>query len=64
MALAQAIPAVLAGYVASINGILPVYVASAFIALGGLAFWILFKPGRDDKYAAPSGAEAAQGSVH
>lgn len=57
MALAQSIPAIASGYVASINDNLPVMVGSFVIALGGIAFWILFKPGRDDKFAAPSGAE-------
>lgn len=57
MALAQSIPAVISGYVASVNEALPIVVGSAVIALGGIAFWLLFKPGRDDKLAAPSGAD-------
>lgn len=44
MALAQAIPAVIAGYVATVNDNLPVAVGSATIALAGIAFWILFRP--------------------
>lgn len=57
MALAQSIPAILSGYVASVNEALPIVVGSAVVALGGIAFWLLFKPGRDDKYAALSGAD-------
>ena len=59
MALAQAIPAIIAGYVASINDNLPVFVGAAVIFLAGAAFWAFFKPGRDDKYGAPSGADHA-----
>lgn len=44
MALAQAIPAVLAGYIASVNDNLPVVVGSALIAFGGIIFWLLFRP--------------------
>ena len=50
MALAQAIPAIIAGYVATVNDNLPVFVGSVVIALSGIAFLILFQPGRDDKY--------------
>lgn len=57
MALAQTIPAIMSGYIATINDNLPVVVGSVVIALGGIAFWILFKPGRDDQFASPSGAE-------
>jgi DHA1 family tetracycline resistance protein-like MFS transporter len=57
MALAQAIPAVIAGYVASFNDQMPLIVGSSLIAFGGVLFWVLFKPGRDDRYAATSGAE-------
>ena len=59
MALAQSIPAIISGYVATINDNLPILVASIVIALSGIAFWIFFKPGRDDRYGAVSGAEAA-----
>lgn len=48
MALAQSIPAILTGYVATINQNLPMTVASLVIATGGIIFWILFRPGRDD----------------
>lgn len=57
MALAQAIPAVVAGYTASINDHLPIAIGSGLIAFAGILFWVLFKPGRDDKFAAASGAE-------
>ncbi len=50
MALAQAIPAIIAGYVATINNNLPVFVGSVIIGLAGVSFWLFFKPGRDDKY--------------
>lgn len=50
MALAQAIPAVIAGYVATVNDNLPVFVGSVVITLAGMSFWIFFRPGRDDKY--------------
>ena len=59
MALAQSIPAIISGYVATINDNLPILVASIVIALAGIAFWIFFKPGRDDRYGAVSGVEAA-----
>ena len=64
MALAQSIPAILSGYLASINDSLPILIGSAIIALGGVAFWIFFKPGRDDAHAAPSGAEVAHAVAH
>lgn len=54
MALAQAIPAVVAGYVATVNDNLPVMVGSVLIAFAGIAFWLFFKPGRDDKYGVSS----------
>ena len=44
MALAQAIPAIIAGYVATISDNLPIVVGSIFIALAGLAFWVFFRP--------------------
>ncbi len=51
MALAQAIPAIIAGYVATVNDNLPVFVGSVTIALGGIAFWVFFRPKRyQDKY--------------
>ena len=43
-ALAQAIPAIIAGYVATINTSATVITASALIGLAGLVFWVLFKP--------------------
>jgi len=43
-ALAQGIPAVMSGYVASISVGLPTLVGSSIIALAGLMFWIRFKP--------------------
>lgn len=50
VALAQSIPAILTGYIASVNQSLPIAVASAVMASAGVVFWLLFKPGRDDKY--------------
>ena len=44
MALGQAIPAILAGYIATIDPYLPLVVGSSTIIFGGLMFWILFKP--------------------
>jgi len=58
-ALAQSFPAIMSGYIASINDSLPIIVGSGVIALAGIAFWVFFKPGRDDKYAAQSGADVA-----
>jgi len=43
-ALAQGIPAVLSGYVASIAYYLPVVVSSILIAFAAIAFWVLVKP--------------------
>ena len=43
-ALAQGIPAVLSGYVATISVGLPTLVGSSLIALAGLMFWVRFKP--------------------
>jgi len=48
MALAQAIPAVIAGYVATISSVMPILVGSITITLAGIVFWLLFKPGYDD----------------
>lgn len=45
-ALAQAIPAIMAGYVATINTSATVITASVLIACAGLAFWLLFKPNK------------------
>ena len=45
-ALAQAIPAIIAGYVATINTSATVITASLLIGLSGLLFWIIFKPKR------------------
>lgn len=49
-ALAQAIPAILAGYIATHHARLPVLVGGFTIIIGGLLFRYLFKPGRDDIY--------------
>lgn len=43
-ALAQAIPAMLAGYIAGHHARLPILVGSACIFLGGIIFWVIFKP--------------------
>jgi DHA1 family tetracycline resistance protein-like MFS transporter len=43
-AMAQAIPAIIAGYVATINTSATVITASILIALAGIIFWVLFKP--------------------
>lgn len=47
-ALSQTFPAILSGYVATINQHLPVTVGAGFIAAAGIVFWILYKPGIDD----------------
>lgn len=44
MALAQTIPPVISGYVATINPHLPIFVGSSVMVLGGILFWVLFKP--------------------
>ena len=44
MAVAQAVPAVVAGYVASISDSLPIIVGGVLVAMAGLAFWIFFHP--------------------
>jgi DHA1 family tetracycline resistance protein-like MFS transporter len=44
MALAQSIPAILVGYVASFDKGLVLVVASGLIGLAGIVFWILFEP--------------------
>lgn len=43
-ALAQAIPSILAGYIASYHARLPIMVGSLCVALGGIIFWLIFKP--------------------
>lgn len=43
-ALAQAIPAILAGYIASHHARLPIMVGSMCIFLAGIIFWLIFKP--------------------
>lgn len=43
-ALAQAIPAIIAGYVATINTSATVITASILIFLAGILFWLLFNP--------------------
>lgn len=48
MALAQSIPAIASGYVASVDQTFTVFAASGLIALAGIAFWIFFRPGHDD----------------
>ena len=47
-ALSQTVPAILSGYIATINQHLPVSVGAGMIALAGLVFWILYRPGIDD----------------
>lgn len=64
MALAQSIPAVLSGYIATVNDNLPILVGSFIVALAGVSFLLLFKPGRDDKYAAVSGADISGAIAH
>ena len=44
MAIAQAIPAILSGYVASMYPTLPILVGSFVVMLAGLCFWKLFNP--------------------
>lgn len=51
MALAQSIPAAMSGYIATIGINLPLIVGSSVIACAGIAFWVFFKPGRDDRFA-------------
>jgi DHA1 family tetracycline resistance protein-like MFS transporter len=64
MALAQAIPAIIAGYVATIGVNVPIFVASGIIAIAGISFWVLFRPGRDDAHAQPSGADKSLPANH
>ena len=49
-ALAQAIPAILAGYIATHHARLPVLVGGILIILAGILFRNLFKAGRDDAH--------------
>jgi hypothetical protein len=42
-ALAQAIPAILAGYLSAYNAVLPVLVGSIATLIGGILFVIMFK---------------------
>lgn len=43
-ALAQAIPAIIAGYVATINEIAPIVVGSLLMVAAGIVFWLRFHP--------------------
>jgi predicted phosphatase len=43
-ALAQGIPAVISGYIATLAVWMPSVVASAMMVLGGLLFWVTFRP--------------------
>lgn len=49
MALAQTFPAILSGYIASIHETLPTALGSVTVAIGGILFWILFKPNQFSK---------------
>ncbi len=49
-ALAQGIPAVISGYVASIAVGLPTLVGSSLIIVGGIIFWLTFKPSMVKKH--------------
>lgn len=44
MAIAQVFPAILSGYVASIESSLPIMVGSLTVYIGGILFWLLFNP--------------------
>ena len=44
MAIAQAIPAIISGYIASIGATLPIIVGSFICISAGLCFWLLFNP--------------------
>lgn len=44
MAIAQVFPSLLSGYFASIYSTLPLFAGSLTVMLGGVAFWLLFKP--------------------
>lgn len=44
MAIAQAIPAILSGYIASIGTTIPIIVGSFICLSAGLCFWLLFNP--------------------
>jgi hypothetical protein len=43
-ALAQGIPAIISGYVASITLSLPLVVSSSILALAGVVYWMFVKP--------------------
>jgi DHA1 family tetracycline resistance protein-like MFS transporter len=43
-ALAQSIPAIIAGYVASMGVNTPIIVGSTVMAIAGLTFWVMYKP--------------------
>jgi MFS transporter, DHA1 family, tetracycline resistance protein len=58
-ALAQGIPAVISGYVASIAYYLPTVVSGALILCAGIAFWVMFKPSMVQPDAVP-----AEGMAH
>jgi DHA1 family tetracycline resistance protein-like MFS transporter len=45
-ALAQTIPAALTGYLAGISRNVPVIAASITVVIGGLLFWVIYKPSR------------------
>jgi len=47
-ALSQTFPAILSGYVATVNQHLPVTAGAGLIAMAGIIFWVLYRPGRDD----------------
>lgn len=44
MAMAQAMPAIISGYIASIGTTLPIIVGSFICISGGLSFWLFFNP--------------------
>lgn len=43
-AIAQAIPAIISGYVAAIDPSLPTIVGAGIVFFGGILFWLIFKP--------------------
>lgn len=48
-AMAQALPALAAGYLATINASLPILIGAITIAVGGVLFWLLFIPKEHEK---------------
>lgn len=46
VALGQAIPAIMSGYVAMINPIVPTVLGGCIVAIAGVIFWYLFNPSR------------------